>query len=149
MDVHFAKVKTLYIKTSLLKKKILLAINWAHRRSKFEGWGCCWSTYLKTCVKAVACHGLSLLLARHTRCSSQRLKLTGILESFQTKEYLDLTFHYTALFSRLESALGIISTAQYCRVLVCMGALGAAAPTDFQKGWFCTQRFLGKDDFYT
>ena len=89
------------------EKKILLAIIWAHRRSKFEGWGCCWSTYLKTCVKAVACHGLSLLLARHTRCSSQRLKLTGILESFQTKEYLDLTFHYTALFSRLGSALGI------------------------------------------
>ena len=47
---------------------------------------------------------LSLLLARHTRCSSQRLKLTGILESFQTKEYLDLTFHYVQLLSCIAPA---------------------------------------------
>ena len=29
----------------------------------------------------------------------------------------------------------------YVRVLVSVGAVGAVAPTDFQKDWFCTHRF--------
>jgi len=33
--------------------------------------------------------------------------------------------------------------------LVSVGAVGAAAPTDFQTDWFCTHRFLGKMTFIT
>ena len=42
----------------------------------------------------------------------------------------------------------MVSVGEVGAAMVSVGEVGAAAPTDFQKHWFCTHRIWEMNDFY-